>query len=151
LSVETERLTNLNIFLLFTVSIAPYLFSQLFGVNGSFWNNISIISAVDLAVIFLILAFFNQSLGTEEKNLTSKNCLKNSVSTATMTPSQPSSSSTQPYFFFEFSVAHFGDSGILLRAFCGLLSLILGLIRRVVCLFLKNEPKQLEVYLVFMV
>ncbi len=76
LPVETERLTNLNILLLFTVSIEPYLFNQLFVVNGSFWNNISILYAVDLAVMFLILAFFNHSLGTEEKNLAPKNYLK---------------------------------------------------------------------------
>ncbi len=119
LPAESERLTNLNILLLFTVSIEPYLFNQLFVVNGSFWNNIS-----------LILAFFNHSLGTEEKNLAPKNYLKKfrfdrnyDIFTAVLFII-----SALP--FFEASVAHFGASGIPLRVFLWIATLILGLIRR---------------------
>jgi uncharacterized membrane protein len=140
LPVESERLTNLNILLLFTVSIEPYLFNQLFVVNGSFWNNISILYAVDLAVMFLILAFLNHSLGTEEKNFAPKNYLKKfrfdrnyDIFTAVLFII-----SALP--FFEVSVAHFGESGIPLRVFLWIATLILGLIRRAVGPFLKNEP-----------
>ena len=76
LPVETELLTNLNILLLFTVSIEPYLFNQLFTTNGDLWNNISILYSVDLAIMFLVLAFFDHSLGREEKNLVPKSYLK---------------------------------------------------------------------------
>ncbi len=76
LPVETEPLVNLNILLLFTVSIEPYLFNQLFIISGDFWNNISILYGADLAVMFLILAFFNHSLGKEEKTLSSKSYIK---------------------------------------------------------------------------
>ncbi|HLN89291.1 MAG TPA: TMEM175 family protein, partial [Candidatus Binatia bacterium] len=40
LPVETELLTNLNILLLFIVSIEPYLFNQLFIARGTLWNNV---------------------------------------------------------------------------------------------------------------
>jgi uncharacterized membrane protein len=68
LPVETEQLVSLNILLLFTVSIEPYLFNELFAVNGQLWNNVSLIYAIDLAVMFLVLAFFNHSLTKEEKS-----------------------------------------------------------------------------------
>jgi uncharacterized membrane protein len=76
LPVETGVLVNLNILLLFTVSIEPYLFNQLFAINGDYWNNVSVLYAVDLAVMFLILAFFSHSLGKEERNLGPKKYLK---------------------------------------------------------------------------
>jgi hypothetical protein len=138
LPVETEMLTNLNILLLFTVSIEPYLFNQLFVANGSFWNNISILYAVDLAVMFFVLAYFNHSLGTEEKNLAPKNYLKKfrfdrnyDVFTAVlfMISALP---------FFEVAVTQFAGSGIPLRVFLWLGILIFGLIRRVVTPFLKK-------------
>jgi uncharacterized membrane protein len=69
LPVETERLVSLNILLLFTVSIEPYLFNELFAVGGGLWDNVSMIYAVDLAVMFLVLGFFNHSLTNEERGL----------------------------------------------------------------------------------
>ncbi len=76
LPVETGMLINLNILLLFTVSIEPYLFNQLFIISGDFWNNISVLYGLDLAVMFLILAFFSHSLGKKEKNLAPKKNIK---------------------------------------------------------------------------
>jgi uncharacterized membrane protein len=132
LPVETDLLINLNILLLFTVSVEPYLFNQLFTVNGSFWNNISVLYAVDLAVMFLILAFFNHSLGKEEKNLAPKNYLKKfrfdrnyDIFTAVLFMV-----STLP--IFEVTVAQFFGSGIPLRVFLWFATLILGLFRRLV-------------------
>jgi uncharacterized membrane protein len=76
LPVETEALTSLNVLLLFTVSIEPYLFNQLFASYGEIWHNVSILYAVDLAAMFLVLAFFNHSLADEEKNLVPENYLR---------------------------------------------------------------------------
>jgi uncharacterized membrane protein len=76
LPVETERLVSLNILLLFTVSIEPYLFNELFSVSWDLWNGVSVIYALDLMVMFLVLAFFNHSLGKEEKGLAPKSFLK---------------------------------------------------------------------------
>ncbi len=76
LPVETEQLVSLNILLLFTVSIEPYLFNELFAVGGDSWNGVSVIYAADLAVMFLVLAFFNHSLGKEEKGWAPKSFLK---------------------------------------------------------------------------
>jgi len=76
LPVETERLITINILLLFTVSIEPYLFNQLFIDNGTLWSNVSMLYAMDIAVMFLVLAFFNHSLGKEEKHLVPNNYLK---------------------------------------------------------------------------
>ncbi len=76
LPVETERLITINILLLFTVSIEPYLFNQLFIDNGALWNSVSLLYALDIAVMFLVLAFFNHVLGKEEKSLIPNNYLK---------------------------------------------------------------------------
>jgi uncharacterized membrane protein len=62
LPAETETLRNLNIMLLFFVSIEPFLFNQLFARNGAMFNDVSIIYTLDLAAMFLILAFFNHNL-----------------------------------------------------------------------------------------
>ncbi len=76
LPAETETLTNLNIALLFLVSIEPFLFNQLFAENGSMFYGVSIVYTIDLAAMFLILAFFNNSLADEEKNRVPKEHLK---------------------------------------------------------------------------
>ncbi len=76
LPVETETLTSLNILLLFTVSVEPYLFNLLFTTFGNFWNNVSMLFAVDLAGMFLILAFFNHALADETKDIVPKSYLR---------------------------------------------------------------------------
>jgi uncharacterized membrane protein len=72
---ETSILTDLNIILLFLVSVEPYLFNELFVLKGGFLNTVSSTYSLDLAAMFLILAFFNHSLANEEKNLVSRNLL----------------------------------------------------------------------------
>jgi uncharacterized membrane protein len=75
LPTETLGLTDLNIVLLFTVSIEPYLFNELFALKGAMFYNVSNIYALDLAAMFLILAFFHHSLANEEKKLVPKSLL----------------------------------------------------------------------------
>jgi uncharacterized membrane protein len=76
LPAETETLTSLNIVLLFLVSIEPFLFNQLFAEQGSMFSDVSIVYAIDLAAMFIILAFFDHSLADEEKNRVPKDQLK---------------------------------------------------------------------------
>jgi uncharacterized membrane protein len=69
LPVETPFLVNLNITLLFLVSIEPYLFNELFVLNGDLWHAVSVLYSLDLAAMFLILGFFNHSITDEKKGL----------------------------------------------------------------------------------
>lgn len=75
LPAETSLLINLNILLLFFVSIEPYLFNELFANGGALYSSVSGVYAADLAAMFFILAFFTHSLVDEEKNLVPKNLL----------------------------------------------------------------------------
>ena len=72
---ETSFLTTLNIILLLLVSVEPYLFNELFAQGSSLFNSVSSIYAFDLAAMFLIIAFFQNSLASEEKQLVSTNLL----------------------------------------------------------------------------
>jgi uncharacterized membrane protein len=74
LHAETGPLISINIALLFLVSIEPFLFNQLF-TEGMF-QNVSIIYAIDLAAMFIILAFFNHAITDEKKNHAPKDQLK---------------------------------------------------------------------------
>ena len=130
LPVENEFLTSLNILLLFTVSIEPYLFNQLFTVNGSLWNNISVLYAVDLAVMFLILAFFNHSLGKEEKNLAPKNYMRKFRFDRNYDILTAAIFIVSILPVFEVTVSHVSGSGIPLRVFLWIGALIFGLVRR---------------------
>ena len=76
LPAETETLISLNIALLFIVSIEPFLFNELFAQNGSMFYGVSLIYPIDLAAMFIIIAFFNHSLADEEKNRVPKDQLK---------------------------------------------------------------------------
>jgi uncharacterized membrane protein len=70
LPLETTRLLNLNIALLFLVSIEPYLFNQLiFASSFSMVQNVSMVYAFDLGGLFIIQAFFANSLINEKKKL----------------------------------------------------------------------------------
>jgi uncharacterized membrane protein len=76
LPVETGGLFNLNIFLLFLVSIEPYLFSQVLIFTDENWNGVSTAYAIDLGLMYLILASFSHSLAKEEKRLVPQNLLR---------------------------------------------------------------------------
>ncbi len=68
LPVETTKLVNLNILLLFLVSIEPYLFNQLiFSPSFAMLANTSIAYAFDLGALFAVQTFFAHSLITEQK------------------------------------------------------------------------------------
>jgi uncharacterized membrane protein len=76
LPVETAGLVDLNIVLLFLVSIEPFLFNQLLVSSTlSVAENVSVLYALDLAGLFLILAFFTHSLVDEEKKLVPQSLL----------------------------------------------------------------------------
>ena len=72
LPAETTTLVDLNVILLFFVSIEPYLFNELFVASGNLLGYVSSTYAVDLTAMFIILAFFLHELTREEKHLVSK-------------------------------------------------------------------------------
>jgi uncharacterized membrane protein len=76
LPVETGRLINLNVILLFLVSIEPYLYYQVLVFTNEDWNGVSTAFALDLGLMFLILASFSHSLTDEEKKLIPDNLLR---------------------------------------------------------------------------
>jgi hypothetical protein len=67
LPVETDKLINLNILLLFLVSIEPYLFNQLLASSMPMVENVSILYAFDLGGLTVIQAFFSNTLISEKK------------------------------------------------------------------------------------
>ena len=68
LPVETNHIINLNILLLFLVSIEPYLFNQLLFSQSLAWaENVSIVYAFDLGALFMIQTFFANSIVSEKK------------------------------------------------------------------------------------
>jgi uncharacterized membrane protein len=76
LPVETAGLVDLNIVLLFLVSIEPFLFNQILGSSTlAVAENVSVLYALDLAGLFLIMAFFTHSLVDEEKKLVPQSLL----------------------------------------------------------------------------
>jgi uncharacterized membrane protein len=76
LPAETNFLINLNILLLFLVSIEPYLFNQLIGSpNLEMVQNVSIIYAFDLGGLFIIQAFFANSLVNQKKQVVSEDLI----------------------------------------------------------------------------
>jgi uncharacterized membrane protein len=77
LPFETDRLINLNILLLFLVSVEPYLFNQLLSPGSSLVmvQYVSIVYAFDLGGLFLIQAFFTNSLVRQKKSSFSEQLL----------------------------------------------------------------------------
>ena len=73
LPAETNYLINLNMVLLFLVSIEPYLFNQLIGSSSlEMAQNVSIIYAFDLGGLFIIQAVFANSLVNQKKQAISE-------------------------------------------------------------------------------
>jgi uncharacterized membrane protein len=69
LPVETGRAINLNVILLFLVSIEPYLYYQVISFANEDWNEVSVAFAIDMALMQLILAYFSHTVADEEKKL----------------------------------------------------------------------------------
>jgi len=72
---ETSTLSGLNYMLLFLVSIEPYLFNELF-TPTSFFETVNEVYAIELGIMFLILAAFNHILASEERKLVAKALLR---------------------------------------------------------------------------
>ena len=75
LPVETHGIIQLNVVLLFCVSIVPYLFNELFATSGEMAQSVSSTFAADLSAMFFILAFFTNTLAKEEMQLVPKTSL----------------------------------------------------------------------------
>jgi uncharacterized membrane protein len=76
LPVETGGLINLNVILLFLVSIEPYLYHEVLVFTNENWNGVSTAFALDLGLMYLIIAFFSHTLAKEEKKLVPSNLLR---------------------------------------------------------------------------
>lgn len=72
LPIETGRMVQMNVVLLFCVSIEPFLFNELFATQGELNNSVSSTFAVDMALLFFVLTFFIHTLVDEEKQLVPK-------------------------------------------------------------------------------
>jgi len=75
--LESRRVTNLNILLLFCVSVEPFLFNLIRNmptVNdpGAFTDATSTLYALDLGAMFAIMGGFTLTLADEERNLIPK-------------------------------------------------------------------------------
>lgn len=75
LPVETHGVIQLNVVLLFCVSAMPYLFNELFATSGDLAQAVSSTFAADISGMFFILAYFSNTLATEEKHLVPKGSL----------------------------------------------------------------------------
>ena len=69
--VETPTLVRLNLFLLFLVTLEPFLFNLLInqGMSSPIGNEVSEYYALDIAAMNVISAYFTHVLTLEEKNL----------------------------------------------------------------------------------
>jgi len=74
--LESRRVVNLNIMLLFCVSIEPFLFGLLknasTGTSGAFADAVSTLYALDMGAMFAILGGFTLALADEERKLIPK-------------------------------------------------------------------------------
>ncbi len=74
---ETNSLINLNLFLLFLVSIEPYLFNQLINAHTlALALNVSTLYALDIGGLFSVLTVFTNSLIGENKKGLSEQLLR---------------------------------------------------------------------------
>lgn len=76
LPTEGGALVELNIVLLFVVSIEPYLFNELFAASGGLLQSVSAVFGVDLALMYSILAYFSDTVATEERHLVARGSLR---------------------------------------------------------------------------
>jgi uncharacterized membrane protein len=68
LRIESGRLLALNVFLLFLVTIEPFLFNQLFVNNAALVESVSVMYAINLGGLYLILAFFAHAIYSNKTN-----------------------------------------------------------------------------------
>lgn len=68
LRIESSRLLALNVFLLFLVTIEPFLFNQLFVNDAALVESVSVMYAINLGGLYLILAFFAHAIYSNRNN-----------------------------------------------------------------------------------
>jgi uncharacterized membrane protein len=68
LRIESGRLLTLNVFLLFLVTIEPFLFNQLFVNDAALVESVSVMYAISLGGLYLILAFFAHAIYSNKSN-----------------------------------------------------------------------------------
>ncbi len=73
LRIETPMMVNLNILLLFFVSVEPFLFNEL---HSTFEENVSIVYAFDLGGLFIIQALLANSVLTDKNTIRSDRILQ---------------------------------------------------------------------------
>jgi uncharacterized membrane protein len=134
---ETAILVDLNVVLLFLVSIEPYLFNQLFTLQGPMLLNASGLYSLDLAGMFFIIAFFDHSLADEERHLVPRDQLRKYKSgrNFTLVVAAVFAISVLPFFgdtvvFLSSSAA--GTYSFTLRSAMWILGLLLAWGRRIV-------------------
>jgi uncharacterized membrane protein len=81
LPLASSRVINLNIILLFAVSIEPFLFNIVgnhqANTNAGYADTASTLYALDMGIAMVILAVFTFSLADEEKRLIPADLIKN--------------------------------------------------------------------------
>jgi uncharacterized membrane protein len=68
LRIESGRLLALNVFMLFLVTIEPFLFNQLFVSEAALVESVSVMYALSLGGLYLILAFFAHAIYSNKSN-----------------------------------------------------------------------------------
>ena len=135
---ETPILVDLNIALLFFVSIEPYLFNELFSLGGSMFLNASALYSLDLAAMFFTIAFFNHSLANEERRLVPREQLGKYKSDRnfTLLVAAVFANSVLPYYgqivVFTSATPESATNDFTFRSILWILGLLLGWGRRVV-------------------
>jgi len=76
LPTESGALVQLNIVLLFIVSVEPYLFNELFATSGGLLQSVSGVFGIDLALMYSILAYFSDTIATEARHLVPSSSLR---------------------------------------------------------------------------
>jgi len=130
LRIETSRSLNLNMLLLFLVSIEPFLFNQLLHSNLILVQNVSIIYALDLGGLFIIQAFLTQSVLANKNRSESLMRHYKLLRNAELLGAIIFFISALPVFWIW--MLPINDGGIPLRFILWIIPLLLPLIRRLV-------------------
>jgi uncharacterized membrane protein len=149
---ETAVLVNLNVVLLFLVSVEPYLFNELFVLRGDMNLYVSSVYSIDLAAMFSVLAFFFHALTDEEKRLVPRALLSRYRldRNVMLLVALLLAISVYPYFG-ETIILNVGSGGALftlsLRNLVWFLALFIGWSRRLAIALLerKNPPRNTHI------
>lgn len=129
LHIETSSLVNLNILLLFLVSIEPFLFDQLMHSNAPLVEYISMVYALDLGGLFVIQALLANSILTD-KNKPEQILQSYKLRRNTLLISAALFFISALPFFWSWSIPIISDAGITLGSILWLIPLTMPIIRR---------------------